>query len=310
MTSICNDTGRALEYAIVNKISSFLMNKDIKFQFSERALSNNQRDKLYFNKLLPILKEDFIKCAKIFTIWAEQSGWFKGATNIEIDRLPDTAGVKGDVTDIRLKIKIKNSTFVKNISVKHHHNALKHPRLPRLPEQCGIKDEKIKRRYIEKHTQIWKTFLEKAHGLNPNIIEFNKLKKLNNSFIDLNLYKPLILLVKDFLEENANNPDNVSTFFKFLTGSFNFYTIKNENNNVIIKHFIDLKSPQKFKIDYPYNSLTTFLMELDNGWKITFRLHTASSKFFKNGKINQSTKFDVICINLNEVIKIEKITKS
>jgi hypothetical protein len=310
MARICNDTGRALEYSVVYKISKFLYANQIKFSCTSRASLDNKRDSVYFKRLPEELAEDFVKCAQIFVLWAKKQGWFKGAISVDIDRLPDTEGVSGDVTDIRLNIKTKSSEYSKNISIKHHHNALKHPRLPRLPEQCGISDRTIKKKYISKHDAIWNSFIKKAHNLNSETAEFSKIKEIQEDFIEKNLYKPLILLVNDFLEKNACNPESIAHFFRFLTGNFNFFTIKNEKNAVLIKHFVDLQKPTKFKIIYPYKSLTTFLMNLDNGWEITFRLHTASSRFIKNGKINMSTKFDVNCINLDKVIKIEKIPKS
>ena len=62
-------------------------------------------------------------------------------------------------------------------------------------------------------------------------------------------------------------------------------------------------------ITYPFKSKTTFHIEFDNNWKISFRVHTASSEIEKNGNIFMTEKLDPICINLQDLIKIEFIKK-
>jgi len=309
-SSVSNDTGRALEYEIVEEFIEYCISKKILFKLSSRTEDERVRDKKYFESLSKKLQEDFIKCAKTFIKWSDREKWFENTQEISIDRLPDSMGVQGDATDIKFYLMKEGRNIEKDISVKNNHNALKHPRLPRLPEQCGINDDKIKEKYIEDHNLIWKKFKELAEKLNSKATKFNELKKIDPSFIDKNLYKPLIELVIFFMKKNLIKEENLKFFFQFLTGKTNFITIKNEQDHILVKHFEKIKIPKKFKITYPADtSLTTFLMELDNKWKITFRLHTASEHFIEKGKLKTSVKFDVICPNLDEVLEIEMIAK-
>ena len=306
-----NEVGRAFEYVIVEELSRVIGEKKILLELTERAKLSNTRDKTHLSNLDNSLKENLKKGAKVFIDWVVQQGWLNGKSSVSLDRLPDAAGVEGDPTDIRLTLKDNHeNSEIRNISIKHHHSALKHPRLPRLPDQCGIKDKNLKKEFNDDMDKIWNEFLIKAKKLNPQATDFSELKEKDVEFINENIYKPLLNRVCEFLNEEANNPENTKAFFSFLTGRFNFYTIKNEDDKVLIKYFLDIKQPKSFEIVYPYNSITTFLMRFDNGWDLSLRLHTASSSFIKNGKLNQSTKLDVHCINLDKVIKIEEISKS
>jgi hypothetical protein len=240
-----------------------------------------------------------------------KQNWFTNTAKILVDRLPDSEGIEGIVTDIRLTIRYTDgSESTKEISLKHNHDALKHPRLPRLPEQCGINDSSIKEDYIKKHDKIWDDFFIKARNLKKGSTKFSEVKAIDASIIYTDLYEPLINLVKDFLLSNANNNKNAALFFQFLTSHINFYVIKNETDQIVIKHFMNIKPPSSFTMTYPFDGKqTTCLIKFDNGWNVTMRLHTASSEYYRYGKIHKSTKFDVICTNIESVIKVETFKK-
>lgn len=310
MTRISNDTGRAFEFLLTERLLKFLHDNKIKAALTTRAQRDNTRDKHYFSGLPDYLKQSLTGAGEAAIRWISKQDWLAGAKSVKIDRLPDTEGVRGSVTDIQLQIYTSKGLGIRNISLKHHHNALKHPRLPSLPYQCGIKDPKIASIWKEIHDKVWDRFYGEARKLDSSTTEFRKLKAKDPKFIDEKLYKPLIGAVIGFLKKHANNPKNAAEFFKFLKGGMNFFTIKNEPNRILVKKFAEVKLPTSFKIIYPYKgTLTTFLMEFDNGWRVTLRLHTASSEFFRRGKIHSSTKFDVLCENLEEVIEIDKVTK-
>ena len=62
-----------------------------------------------------------------------------------IQRLKDSAAVAGDVTDIRIGY---GNNIVKNISLKHNHDACKHQRPAVLiKNQLGIQDPNLDRQY-------------------------------------------------------------------------------------------------------------------------------------------------------------------
>jgi len=311
MGSRSNDSGRALEFSIVSNLMGFFKDEGINFSLTDRAIKDNKRD---FSKLAELdenIRKDFLIAGRKFVGWANNDGWFKGIEKLTLDRLPDSEGVKSNVADIVLKLEIGEIIKEKNISIKHNHDALKHPRLPRLPEQCGINEDLIKTNWRKEHDNLWEQFIKKSKGLVENATEFKELKEKDKDFIELNLYKPLISSVEKFLREIQDDPSKVSTFFNFLTSELDFYTLKNEKEKIIIKKFVGIKSPTSLKIEYPYeNRLTTMKITFGNGWIMTLRLHTASSRLYrKNGKINSSTKFDVHCINLDEVIEMKSVDK-
>jgi len=305
-----NEKGRAFEYILVKTLEESLSSEKIKVIFTERTKKDNIRDKKHFENLEESQKRDFSLASNASLKWMKENNWFINAKEIVIDRLPDREGVNSNVADITLKIGTPEKIEIKEISLKHNHNALKHPRLPRLPDQCGITDESIKQKWVKDHNNIWEDFFKKAGKLCPNATKFSVLKAKDNKFIEQNLYKPLITQVIKFLNENGKNESCVKSFFKFITNKLDFYTIKNEPEQILIKKFVNITAPNSFKIIYPYNNrLTTFLIEFDNGWNVSLRLHTASKEFFRNNKIHSSTKFDVICENLEKVINIDKEKK-
>lgn len=305
-----NQHGRALEYLVAKTLVSVIETRKINYELTSRTISSNLRDEKHFSNLSQEMQVDFKRCANAITKWIAANNWFEGAKHVIVDRLSDMDARLSNPTDICLSItsakKLKNF----NISLKHNSNSLKHPRLTALPERCGVTDSSVVKKYQEKHDKIWDEFYRQTLTINSKSNSFKTLKEFNENFIDKYLYNPLNTLVVDFLNENASEPEHVGKFFKFLISDLDFYTFKNEHQQVLVKKFCGIQVPQKFNISFPYERrLNTFLIDYDNGWKITFRLHTASSHYFKDEKINKSVKIDVNCINIDEVIEIESIPK-
>lgn len=315
MTRRCNDQGRALEYRIATEIKDIAASLGAEYKESPRAAHDNMRDQQHFHELDPILEADFGKCAAIFRAWLLRQPFMAGATKIALDRLPDSRGVRGDVTDIRLGItgELPPAKAI-NLSIKHHHDALKHPRVPRLPVQCGITDGATIAEHKQRHDAIWREFEGGAKKLVAGAKLFRELKAVDKSFVDNNIYLPINSLVKGFLTSKANDELHAAHFFEFLVGDAAFrtggyYVIKNEPARVVIKHFVGIQKPTGFSISD--SRPNTFVVHFDNGWDISFRLHTASSRIYtSSGNLSKSTKYDVICRNLEDLIYIERIGKS
>lgn len=301
-----------MEYAIAKKVEDFAAKEGIKFFYTAKAIADNKRDSQHYSKVPKDMQNDFKACGTAFLLWADKKRWFTDASSISVDRLSDSAGVEGVVTDIRFSINYKDgSVSTHDISLKHNHNALKHPRLPSLPAQCDIDDADLKEKYLGEWKSIWEQFIAKARNITPNATEFSQLKIIDESIVERELYKPLIKMATRFLQENANRPHQATTFFRFLTSKVNFYVVKNEPTRIVIRHFVNIKPPSSFCIEYPYKGkMTTCIIKFDNGWKVTMRLHNASKEFFRNGKINRSVKFDVVCINIDSVIETESMPKT
>lgn len=309
MAATSNDQGRALEYCFVDSLIKYFLSEGIHYKLTDRAQKDNKRDKIHLSSLSEEQNKDFNMFSLTLINWIKINFLTEKIEEAIIDRFPDSEGVLGNPTDVEIQFISKNSIRKLNLSLKHNHDALKHPRIPRLPQQFGIHDVSITSNHLKNHSKIWDLFVQKALLLKNNSKEFKELKEKNASFIDMNLYRPLNKLVIDFIK-NHSKGNNLKTFFKFLVSGTDFYGVKNESDRIVIKYFVGIQMPSSVKITYPHEGkLSTFLATFDNGWKLSFRLHTASSEFIRNGKLNTSTKYDVKCINLDEKIRCEYISK-
>lgn len=271
---ISNTLGRAFEYALCAKIVSSFSN----ISFTYRTIEEQEKEKHYFNSLSIEEKANYdISTSKICSDWLDSK--LIPSINYTLDRLPDSAGVSGDVTDIR----IQNSDITINISLKHNHNALKHPRLTRVPKWININTDS---KYTSAYTIIWDSFLSKAYNLLPNATLFSELIGIDSQFVFNNLYNPLCNLVSSYLSDNIKTSYQVESLFKFMVGKYNFYKIIDTKDCVLIQNFIDLKIPTTVEIKQSDKSYIT--MDFSNGVVLKLRLHTASSRL-----VTRSIKFDV-----------------
>lgn len=271
---ISNTLGRAYEYALCKNIQSLFSN----VSFTDRALEEQSKDVSHYKSLSESEKQAYdLSASKICNNWLNSK--ILSTQNYLLDRLPDSAGVNGDVTDIR----IQNDSSTLNISLKHNHNALKHPRLTRVPTWVGIsKDVNYKNSY----DTCWTNFIKKSKELAPSATLFRELVNLEKDFIFDNLYNPLCSLVSSYLVKNTLTSPQVQSLFKFLVGKYSFYKIIDTKDCILIQDFIDMPMPTSVKIMQTDKSYIQ--MNFDNGVVLTLRLHTASSRIS-----TKSVKFDV-----------------
>ena len=271
---IPNTLGRSYEYALCEKIVSLFSN----ISFTNRALEEQRKDISHYETLSESEKQAYdLSVSKICNDWLNTK--ILDDQSYSLDRLPDSAGVNGDVTDIRLESNL--STL--NISLKHNHNALKHPRLTRVPTWIDIKADSNYRRLYD---TCWTNFIQMAEKLNPNATLFRELVDIEENFIFDNLYNPLCNLVSNYLSNNISNIKQVQSLFKFMVGKYNFYKVIDTRDSVVIQDFIDMPMPTDVKIQQTDKSYIQ--MNFDNGVILTLRLHTASSRIS-----TKSIKFDV-----------------
>ena len=216
-----NERGRALEYYLGIEIHSFLENGlklDVLSSDSTKHL--NFRDKPYFDVLSEKDKADFKLCAKAFMNWIKQQGWLDDAEAITIDRFSDDKAKEKDPTDIQFVISNKSGQLAfKNISVKLHHDALCHPRLPSLAQQCGFeKGSKEDISYRQTYERIWNNFHKKVKALDKFPKTYSELDKLNKDYKIKWLYFPLQKHTVDFLRKHANTQKHAAAFFRYLIG--------------------------------------------------------------------------------------------
>lgn len=213
---------------------------------------------------------------------------------IELDRIPDTAGIQGDVTDIRITFFSGNKVANMNISLKHSHQALKHPRLTRVPNWIGLESTNEAKQYLKEYRAIWASFFKKGQELLPKAKKFNELKTADPTIIEENLYKPLYQLVRSFLTKNIVNETQTKHLFEFMVGRFNFIKFIDYDGQIELRDFSNIPKPSQVRIGSNKKGYIQFAF--DNGWVISGRLHTATEW------LKESIKFDVQPENLDAVV--------
>ncbi len=289
-TNKSDQIGRAFEYCIVKEIKKLA--KSCKSLGSTE--SNQDRDKKKFENLTDEDQSSLLLGAYQIGEWVNKE-FFIDKNDISIERLPDSDAKKGDVTDIRVRIKDQ----IINLSIKHNHNALKHQRPLSAVQWCGVAKktnaDKIHREGVK---EIVKDFLKSASKLNKKATTFKELKDKKRDFIDKKLYKPVCEHVSKTIIKICKDPLQVKKLFTFLTGSTDYYKIVLNSAGVSIYMFSELIPPDQVKVSITRNSYINLLFS--NGWEIAMRLHTASSK------LGSSLKFDSQPINIIENVPVTK----
>lgn len=279
--SVSNNNGRALEARLVE----IILQKNSSIQPLGSTLNDQVRDLQHFNALSQLYQNEFSDFSNRYI--QELS-----IHNIKsIERLKDTAAKQGDVTDIRLIYKDKT---VRNISLKHNHDACKHQRPAALiKNQLGIQNKALDQQYRQELDLICRNFtslvLPQDKDENGNYL-FKLVKERNPKLIE-KLYTDVYQLVKKYLL-NHTDPQSVQTYFKFLVGNTDFekVTLYANHRKIVIKDFSSIADATKI-IDADICPRTGYLtVKFDNNFILNMRIHTASSKFTLGRSL--SLKFD------------------
>lgn len=279
--SISNNNGRALEARLVD----IIIQRNPSIQPLGSTLNDQTRDLQHFNALSPLYQKEFSDFSNRYI--QELS-----IHNIQsIERLKDTAAMQGDVTDIRL---IYKDNTIRNISLKHNHDACKHQRPAALiKNQLGIQNQALDQQYRQELDLIYRNFsslvLPQDKDENGNYL-FKLVKERNPKLIE-KLYTDVYQLVKKYLL-NHTDPQSVQTYFKFLVGNTDFekVTLYANHRKIVIKDFSSIADATKI-IDADICPRTGYLtVKFDNNFILNMRIHTASSKFALGRSL--SLKFD------------------
>jgi hypothetical protein len=200
-----NLNGRLLEYFIVKKI----IEKNSGVKLLGKTSIYQERERKNLNMLTDKQKDLFLKTSDILYQWIRK----KYSSVKELERLDDNHGKKGDVTDIR--IKVKNNEIV-NLSVKSNNKSSKHQRPESLVQHLGcFKKSDEDREYRDNLKQIYSNFFEsiKSLGIKNQILlnDYHKIScynKVLNRLNILNVNKETILesdVVKTILSDKTLN---------------------------------------------------------------------------------------------------------
>jgi len=320
--------GRAFEYCVTEFAFSRL--KELypgKVKMSARAKEAQRHGQTQFENLTDEQKEKFERSGRKIAEWLVEnklknieklkfekaigtlSSYLRSRAKnptsgkidrVELDRIPDIAGVRGDVTDIRIKFFSKDGVATVNVSLKHRHEALKHPRLTRVPAWIGLTGTEEGRHYRKAYENIWLTFFEKGKRLSPNARRFRELKAVDPNFVEENLYKPLYTLVANFLQHNIANPSQAQPMFDFMVGKFDYVKFIDHDGQIEVRDFSDI--PKLNSVEVEYKGTGYIYFRFDNNWRISGRLHTATEW------LKKSIKFDLQPVNLDSVVPVVNIS--
>jgi hypothetical protein len=210
-------------------------------------------------------------------------------TSAYISLQEDAAGISGDVRDII--ISVQNGEI--GISAKVNHAAVKHSRLSaRLDfgqKWTGYPCSKL---YFDSIESAF-SYLTKLKSEGKT---FNQIERKDDS-----IYLPILAAFQDELDRLFKEHGSVfvENFFKYLLGRYDFYKVElrtreKEVSVQCVNLYGTLGYGKKWKIpDRIENifrisgSTNTLVVQFNDGWRISFRLHSAS------GKVESSLKFDI-----------------
>jgi hypothetical protein len=216
----------------------------------------------------------------------------------------DAKGQSGDVRDVLFIRKSKDWEI--GISVKHNHSAVKHSR---LSDSIDFGEKWLGFNCSENYFNNIKPLFDELRLLKEKNVDWKDLDRKAERF-----YIPLLQAFIDEIKRiDTENPNEVpKRLLEYLLGRYDFYkviSLENRKTTQIlafslhgtlnqsagnVKPLIKLpisKMPNRiYDIYFKPESDNTVLLALNEGWELSFRIHSASSK------VEPSLKFDITLI--------------
>jgi len=281
--SVSNNNGRVLEYMIVEQVANSL---DDRCRLTNNAIFQNNRD----IKKIPLISKNQMSHFKKNV--PKISDWIIKNFNdefLEIDRLSDNSGKKGDVTDIRLI----SSNKTLNISCKNNNISVKHQRPGPTPKHFGCLDnDKIAKVFKDKYKEINSEFYLENKSKNFNLKYYNEIDGIEKA---KNLYSPICNLINEFINDNSSKG---SVYQEFLLGVIDYTQIILNKKNIEIKEFGNL--PKSYLVSSFINNKGYIVVDFHNEITLSMRLHNASSKITKTGSLKFDTKIEKMNISITK----------
>lgn len=313
MSTKSNNQGRAYEYAWIKTLYKALdgmrktrIVKNSSLEANERAWTVIDDD----------MREIFLVSASaaVDTILELEPRMSENdGEELTLEFQQDGKGIKGDVRDI--VIRRENIDWEIGLSIKHNHDAVKHSR---LSYQLDFGKEWFD---IPCSDSYW-------NDVEPifNMLKEEKVKKTRWSEIDgknENVYIPLLQAFMDEIKRSYKLDHTMPRkMIEYLIGMEDYYKIvsKDSKRFTLIHTFnmhgaLNKSSEVKVSaitvplvelptrlvaLEFKPNSKNTVEMYLDNGWQLSFRIHSAKST------VEPSLKFDVQFIGMpTSILNIE-----
>lgn len=226
---------------------------------------------------------------------------------LQLEILTDHQGKSGDVRDV-LAIRALQKWEI-GVSAKNNHKAVKHSR---LSSDIDFGEKWLGIKVSEKYFDTVKPIFQNLKKLRADSNKTKKWSELGN--YHSSVYVPILNAFIDELKKlDKENSDKVAkNLVAYLVGNKDFYkVIKGKNsieihaynlNGTLNLPFEDIQPKYKtpkvvlptkiLDIGFKKDNKTTVIVNLDNDWALSFRIHNASSR------IEPSLKFDINLINL------------
>lgn len=303
------ENGKAFEYSIAHCYYNYLKANVLNYvELQEDAFLDNAKSCYDMQSVDRKLEFDTASNKTIETLIAIEPGLSIERNRNDVLKIriaADSEGQLGDVRDIILWRPNVNPVWEIGISAKNNHDAVKHSRIsPTIDfgeEWMGAQCSKT---YFSEINKVfdWISMMRREI---PDL----KWSDLGNEKQSL-VYKPLLdAFRKEMLRLTTEHPELSARLLCYLIGQKAFYKIikEDKNNLVVVKAFnIDgklnktinghkpiaktdaIKMPSRvIELEYKNDSDTTLIMVLDEGWQISFRIHSASTL------VENSLKFDI-----------------
>jgi hypothetical protein len=297
-------TGKAFEYAILKEFYDKLIVKTTVSIIENEALTTA---KMCFDDFTDAEQGQFLLYSSfainfLIDIEPRLSNSINNNDILELEILTDFHGQLGDVRDV---LAIRNlQKWEIGISAKNNHKAVKHSR---LSNDIDFGEKWLNMKCSEKYfSDIYPIFSE----LKQLRIASNKTKKWSSlGNYHKSIYVPILLAFQEELLRIYNSNQNyvAKQLIQYLVGNKDFYKVIKKKNILEIQAYnIQGTLNQSFNaitpkykipkinlptriIDFSFkeNSNTTLILTCNNGWKLSFRIHNASSR------IEPSLKFDI-----------------
>lgn len=305
MTNKSNNQGRAFEYAFINilfknssKYQTVEIIHDSSFMSAERAWGTTS-----VALQTELKKAAEVACLQLFKM--EQNLVLDTNEKLRLSIQPDSAGVSGDVRDI---VATKSNWEI-GFSLKHNHFAVKHNRIARNLDfgarWYGVDCSSEYKRDIDPIFD----YIDECISLNLNWNDIND--KMDR------IYKPLLNSFMNEIKRAYGKDEQLPVkLVEFLLGKNDFYKVValDQLKRTVIQSYNIHGSlgEGKNEIDIPAIKLPSRLVSIgflpgkknvvemvfDNNWRLTFRIHNASTK------VEKSLKFDIQLNSVPNTIKI------
>lgn len=313
MSRKSNNQGRAYEYAWINALYEALRPMRATNIVANSSFKANLSAWNTLGKETQDIFETSAKAAvnAIFELEPRMLDDCGDTLLLEFQR--DEAGELGDVRDI--VIKRDSIKWEVGLSIKHNHEAVKHSR---LSHKLDFAKEWFGIPCSDSYWTAVKPIFDTLRDLKAKKIRWSELEDK-----DISVYVPLLNAFKNELQRaNATDPTVPQKMVEYLIGTSDYYkAVSHDDKRLTIVSTFNLhgtlnkpglvkvsaitvptvKLPTELvAIKDKARSLNTVEVYLNNGWQLSFRIHSASTI------VEPSLKFDVQFIGMpTSVLQIE-----